>query len=43
MCCGKLRETDEDGITTTYTCNSAHELTEITRATVYDGNTCIIA
>ena len=41
MCCGQLRETDEDGITTTYAYNSAHQLTETSREAVYDGDTCI--
>ena len=38
MCCGKLRETDEDGITTFYCYDSAHQLVEIIRAEVkHDG------
>ena len=37
MCCGKLSETDEDGITTSYGYNSAHELVESIRAEVKDG------
>lgn len=41
MCCGRLSETDEDGITTTYAYDSARWLTEISRAAVYDGETCI--
>jgi len=41
MCCGPLLETDEDGITTTYAYNSAHQLTETSREAVYDGDTCI--
>ena len=41
MCCGRLSETDEDGITTTYAYNSARQLTEISRDAVYDGETCI--
>ena len=41
MCCGRLSETDEDGITTTYAYDSARQLTEISRDAVYDGNTCI--
>ena len=41
MCCGRLSETDEDGITTTYAYNSARQLTEISREEVYDGETCI--
>ncbi len=41
MCCGRLSETDEDGITTTYAYDSARQLTEISRDAVYDGETCI--
>ena len=41
MCCGRLSETDEDGITTTYAYDSARRLTEVSRSAVYDGNTCI--
>ena len=41
MCCGRLSETDEDGITTTYAYNSARQLTEISRSAVYDGAVCI--
>ncbi|MGN0821434.1 MAG: RHS repeat domain-containing protein, partial [Akkermansia sp.] len=41
MCCGRLSETDEDGITTTYAYNSARQLTEISREEVYNGETCI--
>ena len=41
MCCGRLSETDEDGITTTYAYDSARQLTEISREEVYDGETCI--
>ena len=41
MCCGPLRETDEDGITTTYAYNSAHQLMETSREAVSDGDTCI--
>ena len=37
MCCGKLSETDEDGITTAYGYDSAHQLVEIIRAEVKDG------
>ncbi len=37
MCCGRLSETDEDGITTTYAYDSARQLTEISREEVYDG------
>ena len=41
MCCGKLSETDEDGITTTYGYNSAHELVETIRPEVRDGDTLV--
>ncbi len=41
MCCGRLSETDEDGITTTYAYDSARQLSEISREEVYDGETCI--
>ena len=41
MCCGKLRETDEDGITTTYAYDSAHQLIETSRDAVYDGDVCV--
>ena len=41
MCCGRLSETNEDGITTTYAYDSARQLTEISRDAVYDGETCI--
>ena len=41
MCCGRLSETDEDGITTTYAYDSARQLTEISREEVYNGETCI--
>mgnify|MGYP003305106606 CR=1 FL=1 len=41
MCCGRLSETDEDGITTTYAYDSARNLKETSRAEVYDGETCI--
>ena len=41
MCCGKLRETDEDGITTTYAYDSAHQLIETSRDAVYDGEVCV--
>ena len=37
MCCGKLSETDEDGITTTYGYNSAQKLVETIRSEVKDG------
>ena len=41
MCCGVFNETDEDDVTTTYTYDSARQLTEISRDAVYDGETCI--
>ena len=41
MCCGRLSETDEDGITTTYAYDSARQLTEISREEAYNGETCI--
>ncbi len=41
MCCGRLSETDEDGITTTYAYDSARQLTEISREEVYNGETSI--
>ncbi len=37
MCCGKLRETNEDGITTSYGYNSAQQLVETIRFEVKDG------
>ena len=41
MCCGKLSETDEDGITTSYGYNSAHQLVEIIRSEVKDGDVVV--
>ncbi len=41
MCCGKLSETNEDGITTTYGYDSAHRLVETIRDEVCDGETVI--
>ena len=41
MCCGKMRETDEDGITTTYAYDSAQQLVETSRDAVYDGDVCV--
>ena len=41
MCCGKLSETDEDGILTSYGYNSAHQLVETIRSAVTDGETMI--
>ena len=38
MCCGKLSETDEDGITTSYGYNSAHQLVEVIRSEVKDSD-----
>ena len=41
MCCGVLRQVDEDGIVTSNAYNSAHELTETSRSEVYDGDICV--
>ena len=41
MCCGRLSETNEDGITTAYGYNSAHQLVEIIRAEVKDGDVIV--
>ena len=41
MCCGKLSETDEDGILTSYGYNSAHQLVETIRSEISDGDTVI--
>ncbi|MCQ2364485.1 MAG: hypothetical protein MJ051_02885 [Akkermansia sp.] len=41
MCCGKLSETDENGIRTDYAYNSAQQLIEESRSAVYHGDTCI--
>ncbi|MBR5522153.1 MAG: RHS repeat protein, partial [Akkermansia sp.] len=41
MCCGKLSETDEDGVTTTYGYDSAHQLVESIRAEVQADGVCI--
>ncbi|MDO4818232.1 MAG: sugar-binding protein, partial [Akkermansia sp.] len=42
ICTGAiLSETDEDGVTTDYSYDSARMLVETTRAAVYDGDTCI--
>lgn len=41
MCCGLLRETDEDGVTTSYGYNSAHQLVETIRSEVSDGNVVV--
>ena len=38
MCCGKLSETDEDGVITDYGYNSAHQLVETIRSEVRDGD-----
>ena len=41
MCFGKLSETDEDGILTSYGYNSAHQLVETIRSEISDGNTAV--
>ncbi len=41
MCCGVLRQVDEDGIVTSNAYNTAHELTETSRSEVYDGDVCV--
>ena len=41
MCCGKLSETNEDGITTSYGYNSAHQLVETIRSEVKDGEVVV--
>ena len=41
MCCGKLSETDEDGILTSYGYNSAHQLVETIRSEISDGDTVV--
>ena len=41
MCCGRLSETNEDGITTTYGYNSAHQLVETIREEVKDGEVIV--
>lgn len=41
MCSGKLSETDEDGITTTYGYNTAGQLVETIRSEVHDGDTVV--
>ena len=41
MCCGKLSETNEDGITTSYGYNSAHQLVETIRSEVKDGDVIV--
>ena len=41
MCCGKLFETNEDGITTSYGYNSAHQLVETIRSEVKDGEVVV--
>ena len=38
MCCGKLSETDEDGVLTSYGYNSAHQLVETIRSEISDGD-----
>ena len=41
MCCGKLSETNEDGITTSYGYNSAQQLVETIRSEVKDGEVVV--
>ncbi len=41
MCCGRLSETNEDGITTGYGYNSAHQLVEMIRSEVKDGEVIV--
>ena len=41
MCCGKLSETDEDGVLTSYGYNSAHQLVETIRSEISDGDTVV--
>ncbi len=41
MRCGRLSETNEDGITTTYGYNSAHQLVETIRSEVKDGDVIV--
>ncbi len=41
MCCGRLSETNEDGITTGYGYNSAHQLVETIREEVKDGDVIV--
>ena len=41
MCCGKLSETNEDGITTSYGYNSAHQLVEVIRSEVKGGDVVV--
>ena len=41
MCCGKLTETNEDGITTSYGYNSAQQLVETIRSEVKDGEVVV--
>ena len=41
MCCGRLSETNEDGITTAYGYNSAHQLVEMIREEVKDGDVIV--
>ena len=41
MCSGKLSETDEDGITTTYGYNTAGQLVETIRSEVREGDTVV--
>ncbi len=41
MCCGRLSETNEDGITSTFGYNSAHQLVETIRSEVKDGDVIV--
>lgn len=41
MCCGPLWEKDEDGVTTTYSYNTARQLVEAIRSEVADGATVV--
>ncbi|MBR1978047.1 MAG: RHS repeat protein, partial [Akkermansia sp.] len=41
MCCGPLSETDEDGVTTTYGYNAAHQLEEVIREEVQEDGVVI--
>ena len=41
MCCGKLRETDENSITTSYGYNSAQQLVETIRSEIKDGDVVV--
>ena len=41
MCCGPLSETDEDGVTTTYGYNAAHQLEEVIREEILEDGVVI--